>query len=66
MGVGKELTATVFKIRPDISKATLLVSRSNLPAIGFYKHLGFVEKMPDTIPEGFDKSAWMGMELLKK
>jgi len=63
MGIGKELTAAVFKIRPDISKATLLVSRSNLPAIGFYKHLGFVEKIPDPMPEFFDSSTWMGMEM---
>lgn len=59
-GIGKELVRGIFKIRPDVTKAWLIVSRDNSGAVDFYKHLGFVES--ETLPEsvavriGFDPS----------
>lgn len=63
MGIGKLLTHTIFDIRPDVTKITLITGRSNSDALGFYKHLGFVE---GPIPQTWaDPKSWVGMEFTK-
>lgn len=64
MGLGKELTQTIYSIRPDIRKIELVTRRANTPAINFYKRLGFVES--NYVHEGLDPLLYIGMELNRK
>ncbi len=63
-GIGRELTRGIFKIRPDVGSAWLMVSRENPVAVGFYRHLGFVENV-SLAPTQMDQKTWMAMEFLK-
>jgi len=67
MGIGKQLTNTIFDIKPKVTKITLLVHRANLTAIDMYKHLGFYE-IPITPQKEFkpDPKDWMELEFTKK
>lgn len=66
MGIGKYLTFAIFTIRPEVTKITLNTNRYDISAIGFYKHIGFVEG-PIIPQKDFnpDSKLWLGLEFTK-
>lgn len=66
MGIGKYLTYAIFSARPEVTTITLVTNRNDISAIGFYKHLGFVE-VPVTPHKEFnpDPKLWMGLKFTK-
>lgn len=59
-GIGKTMTFALLKDLPDLKKISIVTRRINLPAIDFYKALGFA--VTDFSHSEYDPNRYIGME----
>jgi|GEM_PF-5429905 len=66
MGISKRLVSTIFILRPEATKITLITHRANSTAVNMYKSHGCVEIPIPPDQAWADPTLWIGLEFTKK
>jgi len=67
MGIAKHLASTIFMLRPEVTKITLITHRANSTAVNMYKSHGCVEiPIPPRSQSWADPTAWIALKFTRK